>query len=112
MFANFARATALGAVLLVSLPAAAGTSKSVLVSYSDLNLTSAAGKQTFERRIASAAVAVCGNPAAQRDLVASAHRKRCVMAALDSARPAVELALRNAATQQLAARDQSVRVAP
>lgn len=112
MFANFARAAALGAVLLVSLPAAAGNGKSVQVSYSDLNLTSAAGKQAFERRIARAADAVCGNPATARDLVASAHRKRCVVAALDSARPAIELAFRNAATQQLAAREQSVRVAP
>ena len=111
MFANFARAAALGTVLLVSLPAVAGTGKSVVVSYSDLNLTSAAGKKAFERRIARAIDAVCGTPA-PRDLVDSAHRKRCVVAALDSARPAVELALRNAATQQLAAREQSVRVAP
>lgn len=112
MFANFARAAALGTVLLVSLPAAAGPGKSVQVSYSDLNLASAAGKKALERRISRAANVVCGNPANPRDLVAGAHRKRCVAAALDSARPAVELALRSAATRQLAARDQGVRVAP
>lgn len=112
MFPQLARAAALGAALLLALPASAGPQKSVSVSYSDLNLASAAGKEAFKGRIARAADKVCGAPSTPRDLVAGAHRKRCVVAALESAHPAVELALRNAATQQLAARDQSVRVAP
>lgn len=112
MFANLARAAALGAVLLVALPAAAGTGKSTRVFYSDLDLTAPAGKKALERRIARAVDAVCGSPAHSRDLVANGHRKRCVATTLESARPAVELALRNAATRQLAARDQNVRVAP
>ncbi len=112
MFPQFARAAAFGAVLLVALPAAAGEGKSINVSYADLDLAADKGKKAFERRIAHAAGAVCGGPADPRDLVGTAHRNRCVASALDSARPAVELAFRNAPTRQLAARDQSVRVAP
>ncbi|MCA1197401.1 UrcA family protein [Sphingomonas sp. R647] len=111
MFANLARAVTLGAVLLVSLPAAARTGKSIEVSYADLNLSAVAGQKAFQRRISRAAMAVCGT-ADMRDLVATGYRNRCVATALESARPAIELAVRNAATRQLAARDQSVRVAP
>ncbi|MFN6936707.1 MAG: UrcA family protein [Tsuneonella sp.] len=99
MFANLARAVTLGAVLLVSLPAAARTGKSIEVSYADLNLSAVAGQKAFQRRISRAAMA-------------TGYRNRCVATALESARPAIELAVRNAATRQLAARVQSVRVAP
>lgn len=112
MFPQLARAAALGAALLVSLPATAGQVKPIHVSYADLDLSAAAGKAALERRIARAADSVCGGRANPRDLVDSAHRERCVASALDSVRPAVDLAFRNAATRQLAARDQSVRVAP
>ncbi|MCR5871991.1 MULTISPECIES: UrcA family protein [unclassified Sphingomonas] len=111
MITNFARAAALGAALLVSLPTVAGQGKHVRVSYADLDLTADAGKKTFERRIARAADAVCG-PTDGRDLAGVVRHKRCVATALESSRPAVELAFRNSATRQLAARDQSIRVAP
>ncbi len=112
MFATLFRSAALGAVLLLSLPAAAGPGKSATVRYADLNLTSPAGKKTLERRIANAAMAVCGGRPDYRDLTGASAHNRCVARALESARPSVELALRNAATRQLAARDQNVRVAP
>ncbi|MBX4388977.1 UrcA family protein, partial [Mycobacterium tuberculosis] len=75
MFANFARAAALGAVLLVSLPATAGQGKSMRVSHADLDLTAEAGKKTFERRIARAAETVCG-VTDDRDLAGVARHKR------------------------------------
>jgi len=112
MFAPPFRAATLGVVLLLATPALAGAGKSIAVRYGDLDLTAAAGKQTFERRIARAASAVCGGTPESRDLFGSRAHGRCVVSALQSARPAIDLALRNAATRQLAARDQSVRVAP
>ena len=112
MFATLFRSAALGAVLLLSLPAAAGPGKSATVRYADLDLTSAAGKETLERRIANAAMAVCGGRPDYRDLTGARAHNRCVAKALETARPSIDLALRSAATRQLAARDQNVRVAP
>jgi len=112
MFATLFRSAALGAVLILSLPAAAGPGKSATVRYADLNLTSPAGKKTLERRIAHAAMAVCGGRPDYRDLTGARAHDRCVAKALESARPSIEFALRSAATRQLAARDQNVRVAP
>ena len=112
MFAPPFRPAMLGVALLLATPALAESGKAIAVRYGDLDLTAAAGKQTFERRITRAAAIVCGGTPDSRDLVGSRAHGRCVASALQSARPAVDLALRNAATRQLAARDQSVRVAP
>lgn len=112
MLAPLLRAATLGVALLLATPALAGSGKSIAVRYGDLDLTAAAGKHTFERRIARAATAVCGGAPESRDLAANRAHGRCVASALESARPAIDLALRNAATRQLAARDQNVRVAP
>ncbi|HEY0621844.1 UrcA family protein [Sphingomonas sp.] len=111
MLFNLARAAAIAAALIAAVPAFAGGAKSANVSYADLNLASALGKATFERRVSRAADRVCGVELG-RDIVAQAAAKRCAAAARESARPAVELAYRNAANRQLAARDMSVTVAP
>ena len=110
MLSNLARAAAIAAALLASVPAIAGA-KSVKVSYADLNLASMHGKAAFDRRIAAAAQRVCG-PASQLNLVMHAATNRCVAATIELAQPAVQLAHRDSANQQLAARDVSVTVAP
>lgn len=112
MFSTLFRTAALGAVLLLSHPAAATPGKSVTVRYADLDLTAAAGRKMLERRVAHAAMSVCGGRPDYRDLTGTRAHNRCVASALESARPAIELAFRSAATRQLAARDQNVRVAP
>lgn len=111
MLFNLARAAAIAAALIAAVPAFADGAKSVKVSYADLNLSSAHGKSVFDRRIAHAARRVCG-PASQLNLVLHAATNRCVNAAIASAHATVELAYRNAANRQLAARDMSVTVAP
>ena len=111
MLCNLARAAAIAAALLASVPAIAGGEKAVKVSYADLDLASAHGKAAFDRRIAAAAQRLCG-PASQLNLVLHAATVRCVAATIESAQPAVQLAHRDAASQQLAARDVSVTVAP
>lgn len=111
MLCNLARAAAITAALLAAVPAIAAGAKSVQVSYADLDLASAHGKAAFDRRIQHAAQRVCG-PVLQRDLMMTAAVNRCVAATLESIQPAVELAYRNAANRQLAARDMSVTVAP
>lgn len=110
MLTNLARAAAIAAALLAAVPAFAGE-KAVQVSYADLNLASAHGKATFDRRLKQAAQRVCG-PAPQMEVVRIAANNRCVTATLESIAPAIELAHRNAADRQLAARDMSVTVAP
>jgi UrcA family protein len=111
MFCNLARAAAIAAALIAAVPAIAGGAKSVNVSYADLNLASATGKATLERRVARAADRVCGI-AYEENLALKEAAKRCAVAARESAWPAIELAYRNAANGQLAARDMSVTVAP
>ena len=111
MLSNLARAAAIAAALLAAIPAFAGGEKAVQVSYADLNLASAHGKATFDRRLKQAAQRVCG-PAPQMEVVRIAANNRCVTATLESIAPAIELAHRNAADRQLAARDMSVTVAP
>lgn len=106
------RTAALGAMLLLSHPATAAPGKSAIVHYTDLDLTSAAGKRTFERRLASAAVSVCGGHPDYRDLTGTSVHRRCVASALESARPSIAFAYRSAATRQLAAHARTVRVAP
>lgn len=111
MLCNLARAAAIAAALLAAVPAAADGTRSVEVSYADLNLASAQGKSTFERRLKAAAARACG-VGYERDLTLHKITKRCAAAALESVNPAVELAYRNAANRQLAAREMSVTVAP
>ncbi|WP_343520221.1 UrcA family protein [Sphingomonas sp.] len=111
MLSNLARAAAIAAALLAAVPAFADGERSVEVSYADLNLASAQGKAAFERRLKAAAARVCG-VGLERDLRLHKVTQRCAATALESTGPAVELAYRNAADRQLAARDMSVTVAP
>lgn len=111
MLFNLARAAAITAALIASAPAVAGGAKSVKVSYADLNLSSTSGKALFAERIDAAVDHVCG-VGIDRDLMMQAAAKRCAANVRESARPAIELAHRNAANRQLAARDMSVTVAP
>ena len=111
MLCNLVRAAAIAAALLASVPAIAGGEKTVKVSYADLNLANADGRATFDRRIAIAIRHVCG-PTNQRDFAMDKAARRCASTARESVRPAVQLAHRNAARRQLAARDMSVTVAP
>ncbi|MEG3179965.1 UrcA family protein [Sphingomonas sp. LT1P40] len=111
MYSHLARAAAVAAALLAAVPAFAGGEKKIAVSYADLNLVSAKGKQAFDRRITTAARRIC-DAAPQRDLAMQAADNRCVAAVLATTAPAIDLALRNAGNRQLAARDMSVIVAP
>lgn len=108
---NLAHAAAIAAALVSAVPAAADQAKSVEVSYADLNLSSATGRDTLDRRIARTADRICGVEIG-RDVKKQALAKQCAREARESARPAIELAYRNAANRQLAARDMSVTVAP
>lgn len=57
----FVRSTFLAfAALAAACPAAAQTQDSILVGYSDLNLSSPAGREAFQGRVAAAARQVCG----------------------------------------------------
>lgn len=108
---NLARAAAIGAALVLAAPASADGTKSVQVSYADLNLSNAAGREALDRRVARTADRICGVEPG-RDVKMQALAKHCARNARESARPAIELAHRNAANRQLAARDMSVTVAP
>ncbi len=76
-------------------PAHAGsiydTARSQNVSYADLDLGSTQGRKTLERRLKSAAHAVCttGNI----DVQSMKDESRCVRTALDSAKPKMIAAL-------------------
>jgi len=111
MLSNLARAAAIAAALIAAVPAVAGGAKSVKVSYADLNLSSASGRTLFAERIEDAVERVCGSPF-QRDLSMAAEARRCATATRELTAPAIQLAHRNAANRQLAARDMSVTVAP
>jgi UrcA family protein len=57
----------------------------VVVSYSDLNLDSAAGNQKLHARLAHAAARACGNEPATRDLARKAQYRTCVEETLNRA---------------------------
>lgn len=63
---------------------------SVRVSYADLNLNSASGRTTLERRISAAAHSVCDN--GSTDLAAIMAANRCLKTALSAARQQVAAA--------------------
>ena len=80
-----------------------GTAKSMVVRHGDLDLTSAVGVDTLNRRVGTAARAVCGTFHAA-DLAAKQNVLACRKVALSDARQHVELAVAAArGGQQLAA---------
>ena len=111
MLFNLARAAATAAALIVAVPALADGAKSVKVSYADINLSSSTGKALFAQRIDVAIQRVCGS-SFQREVAMAAASRRCATVTRKSTAPAIQLAHRNAANRQLAARDMSVTVAP
>lgn len=108
---NLARATAIAAALTIAAPAIAGGQAQVKVSYADLDLSSTTGKLRFAKRIDLAIKKVCGSPA-DWELAMAMVSRRCANETRTSIDPAIQLAHRNAAGRQLAARDLSVTVAP
>jgi UrcA family protein len=70
----------------------AAETRSVRVSYADLNLASNPGQRILERRIASAAVTVC-EIEDSRELALSTATNSCRTDAVDTARPAFEAAV-------------------
>lgn len=81
--------TATGAIMLAVLapiPAMAET-MSVPVRYGDLDLSTAEGQRSFDRRIASATRVICGTVEAERNLVMKARVKKCVAEVRKSAEP-------------------------
>ena len=78
---------ALVLAVLAPLPAMAET-RSVRVSYSDLNLASAAGKARLDRRIAFAAKQICGTGEGDRSLSAERAARACAAAVMKTSDPA------------------------
>jgi len=70
----------------------AAESNSVRVSYADLNLASAHGQQSLQRRMKFAAVVVC-QIEDSREMALAAATNACRNTAIDDARPAYEAAV-------------------
>jgi UrcA family protein len=105
-FVRTASAALVTVAALVAVPATAaeiGTSRSMVVRHSDLDLTSASGVDALNRRVATAARAVCGTFHAA-DLAAKQQALACRKVALNDARRNIELAVAASRSgQQLAA---------
>jgi UrcA family protein len=88
-------ALAVASALLVPTVSQAATADSVSVSYADLNLRGAAGRDTLNRRVNYAAEVVCSVGQAQilPEQVAAAE---CQEQALSRAKPAIAMAIRSA----------------
>lgn len=63
------------------------------VSFNDLNLNTTAGKAQLDRRILSAARAICGSSPSIGDLRASGAYRACIKATLATAAPSAEQAV-------------------
>lgn len=90
-----AAALTVAAALVVPTVSQAADLASVTISYADLDLASAAGADSLQRRINFAARVVCGyEDSRQYDLVVATNA--CRSGAIEGARPAYEAALANA----------------
>jgi len=85
-------ALTVAAVLVVPTVSQAADTNSMVVSYADLNLASQAGTQVLDRRIASAAEAVCGYQESLQFALVTAT-KACRKDAIEATRPAYEAAV-------------------
>ncbi|MGB3472906.1 MAG: UrcA family protein [Erythrobacter sp.] len=82
-FAALALGPVLGPVLGLSAASPAlsqNTPPSVSVSYAGLDLTSEAGRETLDRRLAQATRSVCGGKPSMRELAKMAAFRECVAA--------------------------------
>lgn len=70
-------AASLGAAPL-AMAQSQGDAPRVVVKYGDLNLQSPAGRDVFERRLASGVIAYCGASPALIDLAAQQRHRACV----------------------------------
>lgn len=88
------------AALLMPVAAMAGDTEphTATVSYAGLNLTSAAGQQTFERRVRAAVREVCA-VADGRDLKQLSARSACLKKAYPVALASMEVAIARAASR-------------
>jgi UrcA family protein len=100
-----AAAATLAPAGLVAQPVADAEQASIRVSFADLNLSSLAGRATFDRRIERAIDVLCGQPGSNLDMASPVWK--CRAAARASASPQRQLAVAAAQrpTLQLAARD-------
>jgi UrcA family protein len=96
-------AAALAASALSTPAAAQAGEGSVVVSYAGLDLASAAGSARFERRLRSAARAVCGE-APLLDLTQVAQLEACKADAIARAKSDLQLALRAGGNRVVALR--------
>ena len=85
-------ALAVAAVFVVPTVSQAAVSNSVRVSYADLNLASAPGERTLERRIGLAAKFVC-ELEDSRELALASATNACRSDAIDGARSQLEAAV-------------------
>ena len=90
-----AAALAVAAALVVPTVSHAQDTRSITVSYADLNLTSGIGQDRLQRRVDLAASYVCGQ-ADTRDFDWAREVRLCRTAAIDGAEPAVLAAINNA----------------
>ncbi|MFN3989678.1 MAG: UrcA family protein [Erythrobacter sp.] len=93
---------ALSAVTLACAAPALAEQTSIAVPYSDLDLTSEAGRKTLDTRLARAARWVCGGSAPIRGLAQRAAVNQCLAEARASYAPQVELALNAANARRVA----------
>lgn len=83
------------AALIQPTVANAQDTRSVVVSYGDLNLSSPAAVKTLDGRIKSAARDLCGTNGS-RDMIGNQLESSCNSAAVASAKPAFDAAVRAA----------------
>lgn len=96
----------LAVLMTVSLPVLAKANEpttSVRVGYSDLDLTTAAGQNAFDRRLRRAIEAVCPSTNGVRDIESLAAIRRCKTTAAAQVAPARAAALATAARPFMAA---------
>jgi UrcA family protein len=77
---------ALMLAVLAPIPAMAET-VSVPVRYGDLDLSTAEGQRTFDRRIAAASRSICGAADLEREIARKALVKKCMAEVRQSAEP-------------------------
>ena len=80
--------TAALALSLLAPAAAMAETMSVPVRYGDLDLSSAEGQRSFERRIAAASRMICGSVDRERDVARRSSVTKCLADVRQSAEPA------------------------
>ncbi|WP_162013481.1 UrcA family protein [Erythrobacter sp. NAP1] len=104
-------ATAALALAAIALPlgaAHASEGRSVSISYADLDLSSQAGQEIFDRRIERAVQAVCGTMQGRPSLDAAV--RKCQQETQVSANKSRDLAIANYGRTQLAGADREIRL--